>query len=181
MSIIAIVVFALAAYIAVGAIIAKKRNMPYDYFGYSLHVVTTASMSPDYAVQDMVFIKKTPIDSVALGDDVLYKSTDQQLGGGNVLHRVVAIEIVDGKTILTTAGTSGGGVDPIKVEEIIGVAKGNNQALGKIYLMLTTPSGWIAMGMLLCGIFLVTKCLSNIVKSCKKSNADGEANDITDT
>lgn len=73
--------------------------------GYSMFRVMTGSMEPTLQVNSLILSRKTPVEEIAVGDIVCYRSRNSQTRDWAITHRVVAIrQGADGAPLLETRG-----------------------------------------------------------------------------
>ncbi len=62
-------------------------------FSFSPYMVLTGSMQPQYPVGSLVYVRKTPKESLAVGDSITFFMAD---GVTVVTHQIVAMDAEDG-------------------------------------------------------------------------------------
>ncbi|RZU67074.1 signal peptidase [Microterricola gilva] len=84
--------------------------------GASPYTILTGSMIPDMPPGTIVVVKPLPFDQIRQGDVITY-----QIESGKpmvVTHRVVGVDVVDGKTRLVTQGDANDAPDAESVREV---------------------------------------------------------------
>lgn len=105
--------------------------------GYKPYYIKTASMTPTYQVNDLVYVKKISIDDLQVGDPVTYVKNEQL---DVVTHRVVSIDKENGYVI--TQGDANDTEDPpVLFGNIIGKAHFSVPKLGIVSKYLSTKNG----------------------------------------
>lgn len=120
------------AIIIISLIIVTQRMTDNEkaFFGYRIFRVQTGSMAPKYKVGDVILVKEKNIEDIAIGEDVTYWGTKGVMKGKLVTHRVIDIEIDDGKKVFHTQGIANTSEDPIVYAEQI-----NGVVQGKLYII----------------------------------------------
>lgn len=130
-------------------------NSP-SLFGYHVFRVSSGSMEPTLMTGDVILVKETPADDIEKGDIVTYRSTQGQMEGHEITHRVVAEpEIKDGTVYFQTQGDlDGAALDPrITYEQIIGKYVKKLPIIDKIYSFFFTPYGLIIFVFVIIALF----------------------------
>ena len=107
----------------VGFIIIQRISGNQSVFGYRLFAVATGSMVPDYNINDVLAIKEVNHNELKIGDDITYLGKKQDVSGKIVTHRIIDIEVKNGKKTYLTKGISNEVEDP---------TIGDNQIYGKV-------------------------------------------------
>lgn len=108
------------------------------FLGYRLFRVQTGSMIPVYNVGDVIIVKETDINKIAIDDDVTYWGTTGVMNGKLVTHRVIDIQEEEGKKVFYTQGVANNAPDPaIYGEQINGVVQGKLHIITTICSLLT--------------------------------------------
>ena len=100
-----------------------------SFFGYKIFRVQTGSMAPKYKVGDVILVKGKNPDNITVGEDVTYWGTKGVMKGKLVTHRVIDIEIDNGKKVFHTQGIANTSEDPVVYAEQI-----NGVVQGKLYI-----------------------------------------------
>lgn len=107
----------------VGFIIIQRISGNQSVFGYRLFAVATGSMVPDYNINDVLAIKEVNHNELKIGDDITYLGKKQDVSGKIVTHRIIDIEVKNGKKTYLTKGINNEVEDP---------TIGDNQIYGKV-------------------------------------------------
>jgi signal peptidase len=123
--------------------IAKKRN---ENPPFALYTIISPSMEPNIKVFDVVFVKKTNVKKLKVGDIITFYSTNPFFGNTSITHRIVeVIELPDGDITYRVKGDANSVPDEEKVlqKNIIGKVIFKIPKLGKIQYYLASKNGWI--------------------------------------
>lgn len=114
-----------------------KGNVP-NVFGYSFLNVTTGSMLPTYEPGDIIVAKKTRIADLREQDVISFYAMDPAIEGMPNTHRIIEIDIIDGRYYIITKGDANAVKDPYPVfeEKVIGKAVAKLPSMGKIVSVL---------------------------------------------
>lgn len=114
-----------------------KGNVP-NVFGYSFLNVTTGSMLPTYEPGDIVVAKKTRIADLREQDVISFYALDPAIEGMPNTHRIIEIDIIDGRYYIVTKGDANAVKDPYPVfeEKVIGKAVASLPNAGKAIAVL---------------------------------------------
>jgi len=110
--------------ISIIIVIQRVSDNEKSFFGYRIFRVQTGSMAPKYNVGDVILVKEKNPEDIAVGEDVTYWGTKGVMKGKLVTHRVIDIEIDDGKKVFHTQGIANTSEDPVVyAEQINGVVQ----------------------------------------------------------
>ena len=123
--------------------------------GFTPYAVLSPSMTPQYQVGDLVYVKAVEPETIEVGEAISYVANEDLLV---VTHRVVEIDQENRR--FTTKGDANQSTDarPVLYENVLGVVVFSLPKLGYVSMYLTTPSGkYVAMaiGFSLLLIFLL--------------------------
>jgi len=105
-------------------LVQKVSNNQVNLGGYGIYTVVTGSMDPEYKVRDLILASKKDVNSIVVGDDVVYMGKEGNLSGKIIVHRVIERFDNDGRVSFITKGISNGLSDPeIDGTQILGVVK----------------------------------------------------------
>ncbi len=93
-------------------VLQRVTNNKITLGGYSIFIVVTESMVPKYTVGDMLLAKKVDIDTIKVGDDVVYTGAIGSFSGKTVTHQVIQIENDGTNKIFHTKGINNTIEDP---------------------------------------------------------------------
>lgn len=138
----AIVFIICLALLAVVIVTPKGENgaKVVNVAGYSIMSVLTGSMEPDYKVGDIVIVKKTDTDELKNKDVITFYSSDPDMEGQIVTHRIIDITEENGQRLFETKGDNNKIADLEKVEEkdVIGKVEGRIPYVGKAATFMQT-------------------------------------------
>ena len=102
--------------------------------------VLTGSMEPNYKVGDIVIVKKTDTDELKNKDVITFYSSDPDMEGQIVTHRIIDITEENGQRLFETKGDNNKIADIEKVEEndVIGKVEGRIPYVGKAATFMQT-------------------------------------------
>lgn len=108
--------------------------------GYSIMSVLTGSMEPNYNIGDIVIIKKTNTDELKVKDVITFYSSDPDMNGKIVTHRINDIINENGRLEFETKGDNNQAVDTENVPEdkVIGKVQGRIPYVGKAATFMQT-------------------------------------------
>ncbi len=170
----AICCVALLAYVTATLFAGKTVS----FFGYSLHVVVTDSMTPEINVDDVVIAKKTSTEDIKVGDDIVFVSSDPMLKGNTVVHRVVGIN-ADG-SFKTSGIKTGATVDPYPATKFIGVVKKVSGAISG-FMAFTVKYKNIIFAVLMLAIVAIAASEVVRIAVIKRKGALTQESDETDS
>ncbi|MHA2119377.1 MAG: signal peptidase I [Candidatus Thorarchaeota archaeon] len=131
-----------------GFILAMGTSTP-------LVVVTSDSMVPALQQGDLLVLQGRAAEDIHLSDIIVYE--DDWFTGAPVVHRVVAIEIVEETYYFFTRGDANHANDPGNrtIDEIIGVVILRIPYLGSVSMFLRTPTGLAAIALIFIAIIVI--------------------------
>ena len=97
-------------------------NKRVNIAGYSIMTVMTGSMEPAYQVGDIIVIKKTNENELQVKDVITFISTDEELNGQPITHRIIDITEENGQKKFETKGDNNQIADetPVTSDRILG-------------------------------------------------------------
>ena len=97
-------------------------NKRVNVAGYSIMTVMTGSMEPAYQVGDIIVIKKTNENELQVKDVITFISTDEELNGQPITHRIIDITEENGQKKFGTKGDNNQIADetPVTSDRILG-------------------------------------------------------------
>ncbi len=111
-SIAATVLLAVTVLLCLSCVVQVLSKGYVSLFGHGFFRVVTGSMEPTLSVGELIVTKDEPIDRVAVGDIVSFRSQSADMMGTIITHRVVEIDVNDsGETLLLTKGDANLSVD----------------------------------------------------------------------
>lgn len=120
------------ALIIISIIIITQRfsDNEKSFFGYRIFRVQTGSMIPKYQIGDVILVKEKDINQIAIGEDITYWGSTGAMRGKLVTHRVIDIEMYEGKKLFHTKGIANTAEDPVVYGSQI-----NGVVQGKLYIL----------------------------------------------
>lgn len=128
--------------------IARLSGNSLSVFGLHFYRVASGSMEPALMQEDIIVVKKVPISDIKKGDIITYKSSQGEMRGQPITHRVITDPVKQsGIWFLQTQGDAQGTVpDPeITSDQVIGKYVLTIPLLGKLYSFFLTPAGLVTM------------------------------------
>ncbi|MBQ6539083.1 MAG: signal peptidase I [Bacilli bacterium] len=115
-----VLIFILASYILFIAIQKITNNS--SIFGYRVFSVASGSMIPVYNVNDVILVKDCNVNTLQVGEDIVYVGKRGGVEGLVVSHRIIKIDKSNGKVErIFTQGLNAEGTDPsIGPEQVLG-------------------------------------------------------------
>lgn len=132
-------------------------------FGLQEFAVLSGSMMPEIKVGEIVFVKKTDAERLAVGDIITYN-----LGSSaRVTHRIM--EINEEQRCLITKGDANEAMDgkPVPFDDVVGRVSFHVPYLGYISTYIKTPVGIL----IACGVvmgFIILNFLPDILEERKR-------------
>ena len=115
------IIFIIALFILIIAILQRTTNNEITLFGYRIFVVATGSMVPEYEVGDVLVSKEVDPATIQVGDDIVYKGKEGSFKDKIVTHQVIMIEKENDNYRIQTKGIANTKEDPeITQNEVIG-------------------------------------------------------------
>lgn len=118
----------------VGCTFINKGHPP-SVFGYSFLNVSSESMEPYIEKGSLVIVKNTNVDKLNTGDVITYFLDNKNV---TVTHRIVKINNIDNKKVITTKGDANNVEDNRQVTEdmIVGKVIFHIKVVGKIFIFI---------------------------------------------
>lgn len=127
----------------VGFILIQRVSGNQSIFGYRLFAVATGSMVPDYNVNDVLLIKEVNHSELKVGDDITYLGKKEDVTGKIVTHRIIDIEMRNGKKTYLTKGINNEVEDPtIEDGQIYGKVVGKTPIVTQINHIVKNQYGF---------------------------------------
>ncbi len=138
-----------------------------------LVVVTSESMVPALQPGDLLVLQGRTAENILVGDIVVYE--DDWYTGAPVVHRVVAIEVVEDTYYYFTRGDANHANDPGNrtIDEITGIVVLRVPYLGSVSMFLRTPAGIGTIALIFVAIIVLPEFVC-------KDDEDGEAVETPD-
>jgi len=140
-----------------------SRGKLQKLFGLAQVVVISGSMQPAIKVGDMIIIRQA--SKYVVGDVVTYRS-----GASLVTHRLIALE---GSKLITQGDANNTPDEPIALEQVEGKVVLRLPLLGRLSLLLKTPTGLALLA--LAGVGLILASVFSDIKKDRAQLAAGES------
>ena len=135
------IVIIIALYIS--AVLIQRFSGNKSVFGYRFYNVASESMVPVYKVNDIIAVKDCDPDTLNVGDDIAYMGKKQSMNGKIITHRIIRIELNNGKKEITTKGVNNDLTDPsIEPKQVIGKVVGVVPIISGINAIVMTQAGF---------------------------------------
>lgn len=136
----------------------------------SIYTIVSGSMEPEIKVFDMIVDKKVdnPAD-LKVGDVISYNSTKLKPGEKiSVTHKIIAIQVIDGKYVFTTKGINNPAKDsyPVYFEDISGKVIFKIPQLGRIQFLLASKFGYV-LCILIPAVIIILKNTVKLIRLLK--------------
>lgn len=169
----------------VAFIVMQRVSGNQSVFGYRIFTVATGSMVPDYNVNDVLAIKEVNHDELKIGDDITYLGTKQDVNGKIVTHRIIDIEMKDGKKVYITKGINNEVEDPtIEDNQIYGKVVGKIPIVTEINHIIKNQYGFfflIFLPLVIVIFFEIADTVTEIKRDKKeKDEKEAEENEKID-
>lgn len=155
-------------YVITGKIAEKKGKNP----PFGLYTIISPSMTPNIDVYDVVFVKKTDLDSLKVDDVITFYSTNAFFGNTPITHRIVEIlDVPNTGTMYRVKGDANESADNEKVipGNVIGKVMFKIPKLGKLQFFLASKSGWL-IAILIPAICVVAYDIYKLIKLINVKN-----------
>lgn len=139
-------IFIIVVIIMFASFICLQRftNNEFSIFGYRLFSVATGSMAPMYNVGDVLLVREADTSTLTIGDDITYMGNVSSYKDKLVTHRIIEIEIKNGKKFFHTKGIASVSEDPLVSEEqVLGKVHKKLKLLSSLHLFIKTPGGFL--------------------------------------
>ena len=155
---------------------AKRQGRVPTFFGYSFSVVITGSMEPDIHVGELLVVRKTDIEEIEIGDDILFISKSGVVAGQHIVHRVIDKGTDEKGLWLQTKGTHNAGPDEalVRSDNFVGKAVAHSVFWGKIFSFLTNTEALMMLAVLVLAAPFALKQILRIVRATKTDETEGK-------
>lgn len=130
--------------------------------GFQPYTILSGSMSPQYKVGDMIYIRSVSPESIEEGDVISFKIGDTQTV---VTHRVVAVNREE--RTFTTKGDANNTVDgqPVRYENVLGVVKFSIPKIGYVSVFLYEKKGLLLGLAVIATVIVLVRALWSVFRS----------------
>lgn len=121
----------------------RFSNNRLSFFNYRLFTVVSGSMEPSYEIGDVLIAKEKEASKIKIGDTISYLGSIGQFTDIVITHRVIDIDVKDGKYYFHTKGDANLIEDPLVVSEdkLYGVVIYKASLLSNVYRLVATQTG----------------------------------------
>lgn len=121
----------------------RFSNNRLSFFNYRLFTVVSGSMEPSYEIGDVLIAKEKEASKIEIGDTISYLGSIGQFSDIVITHRVIDIDVKDGKYYFHTKGDANLIEDPLVVSEdkLYGVVIHKASLLSNVYRLVATQTG----------------------------------------
>ena len=121
----------------------RFSNNRLSFFNYRLFTVVSGSMEPSYEIGDVLIAKEKEASKIEIGDTISYLGSIGQFSDIVITHRVIDIDVKDGKYYFHTKGDANLIEDPLVVSEdkLYGVVIHKAALLSNVYRLVATQTG----------------------------------------
>lgn len=167
-----LLLFLLAVLVFVFSIQARKEGKQPEFFGYSFSVVLTDSMEPEIKVGDLVVVRRTAIENVQVGQNVVFVQRSGVLKGQRIIHRAILADSDEEGLYIRTQGVNEKITEPdpdrVRADNLVGVEAFHSTFLGWIV------RNWLLILLLAILIPIIVKQIFKIVKYVSESKKENE-------
>ncbi len=155
---------------------AKRQGRVPTFFGYSFSVVVTGSMEPDIHVGELLIVRETDMETIEVGDDILFVSQSGIVAGQHVVHRVVEKGTDEKGLYFRTQGVNNSvaDTDRVRASNFVGKAVAHSAFWGKIFSFLTNVEALMMIAVLLLVAPFALKQIIKIVRATKADDPEKE-------
>lgn len=144
---------ALGTILLIGLVVISIPFTIPRFLGYSIFEVISDSMSPEYPVESVIYVKDANPDEITVGDVITFSlgtDTTQVM-----THRVVAIDTDNG--LFTTKGDANeqADVSPVSFQRLIGKPVYKLSHMGKVVSLFETTQGRVLLACLVGLVFIL--------------------------
>ena len=124
--------------------------------GYRLFRIVSGSMVPEYNIDEVVICKEKDINTLKVGDIIVYRGKVGELNGKLVMHEIIDINQNDGELTFNVKGIQNLLGDPnVSSSQILGKVIFKSSLLTYVYALATnTYSSFIIIMVLVINVFI---------------------------
>lgn len=158
-------------------VVMTKQGEAPNVFGYSLFRVMTGSMEPNIPTNSLIVVRRAEPAELAAGDVISFYSRDPSLMGEVNTHRIVRIEKVGERYVLTTKGDANNVEDQYVTygEDVIGKVVFSSYRLGQAVRLISNPIIFIPLIIIPLVIMLGHSVWESITLAAKLAKEEEEA------
>lgn len=136
------------------------------FLGYTPYAVLSPSMTPQYQVGDLVYVKSMEPEKIEVGDVITFVANEDLLV---VTHRVAEVDQDNRHFITKGDANNTEDAAPVLYENVLGVVNFSLPMLGYVSIYLSSPSGkYVAIAVVLTMLLLFI--LPELFKSDKEKD-----------
>lgn len=151
-------------------LVQRVSNNKVTVANYSVYTVVTESMVPKYKVFDMVLAKKVDVNSLAVGDDVVYMGKEGSFNGKIVTHQIIGIDNNGGNLEFHTKGIANIIEDPVVYsDQIYGKVLTKLSIMSFLSRIVSNQYGFYFI-IIVPAVILVFQVVVDVMNSKKKSD-----------
>lgn len=140
-----------------------------SFLGYKIFRVISASMYPEYKINDILLVKDEAIENINVGDNIVYIGDSEMGVNAPITHKVIDIEIDEkSQRLFHTKGIANSAEDPIvKPKQIYGVVKVKMYFLSFVSKIINNIYGFIVV-IIIPIIVLIIKNVKELISMSKE-------------
>lgn len=123
-------------------VIQRVFNNSVGLGDYKMFTVATGSMVPDYDVYDVIIVKDVDINTIKVGDDLVYLGNKDDYKDKIITHRVIKINRSGGKYSFITKGIANPEADPtVSEDQVYGIVSYKSTVLSFLSHIMNNSYG----------------------------------------
>jgi len=140
-----------------------------SFLGYKIFRVISASMYPEYKINDILLVKDKAIENINVGDNIVYIGNSETGVNAPITHKVINIEIgEDNQRLFRTKGIANSAEDPVvRPEQIYGVVKFKMYFFSFVSKIINNIYGFIVL-IIIPIIVLIIKNVKELISMSKE-------------
>lgn len=162
--IISAILFLSAALVCFSAFKAKKEGRSPTFFGYSFSIVATGSMEPEIPVGSLLIVKSAVIETVEVGDNIVFIALGGSVAGERVVHEVIVKGYDEQGLYFITKGKNNAlpDVDKVRESNFVGKDAGHSVFLGKTVSLFMRIETLLCLAVIVIALFVAVKQIKKI-------------------
>lgn len=155
----------------------RITNNEKSFLGYKIFRVISASMYPEYKINDILLVKEKDADDINIGDNIVYMGTSEMGVNAPITHKVIEIENGDNnQRLFHTKGVANSAEDPIvKPEQIYGVVTFKMHFLSFVSKIINNIYGFVIV-VIIPIIVLIIKNIKELILMSKENTDERKEN-----
>lgn len=123
-------------------VIQRVFNNSVGFGSYKMFTVATGSMVPDYNIYDVIIVKDVDINTIKVGDDLVYLGNKDDYKDKIITHRVIKINRSGGRYNFITKGIANTEEDPtVSEDQVYGVVSYKSTVLSFLSHIMNNAYG----------------------------------------